>query len=122
MANSKLIMKSEEQGDLFPEEPVVRALAITDFKMNGAEIQAKLVGVTNINDAARLDAVCWQHAVAEWLIALHKGDIDQATIDVKKAYVHYVNINEKLNRTSDTVNIHSPPDTVSSGLVTFDKN
>lgn len=88
----------EAQADLFPVEPVIGALAVTEFKASGAEVTAKLVGVTNINDVARLDAPCWQRAVADWLVALHLGDLDAAIVDVKKAYVQWVNLNSEHHR------------------------
>jgi hypothetical protein len=112
---AKPMKKTEEQNDLFPEEPVVGALAITDFKVNGAEVKATLVGVTNVNDVARLNTVCWQQAVAQWLITLHQGDIDQAMVDVKKAYVHFVNLNGEPHR--PTPDSGSRPGTVDITVV-----
>lgn len=88
----------EDQLDLFPQEPVIGGLAITEFKTSGAEVKANLVGVTNVNDVARIDTKCWQKAVADWLISLHQGDIDEALVDVKKAYVNWVNLNGEPHR------------------------
>jgi len=95
---AKTDKKLEPQTDLFPEDPVIGALAVTEFKASGAEVQAKLVAVTNVNDVARLDAACWRRAVAEWLVALHQGDLDMALIDVKKAYVQWANLNGESHR------------------------
>lgn len=88
----------EEQIDLFPEEPIIGGLAIVKFETSGAEVKANLVGVTNVNDVARIDNQCWQKAVADWLITLHLGDIDAALVDVKKAYVQFVNMHGEPHR------------------------
>jgi hypothetical protein len=48
-------------------------------------------GVTNTNDIALLDKNCWQKAVSAWALSLHDGDIDEAIISIKKAYVDYIN-------------------------------
>lgn len=88
----------EQQADLFPVEPVIGALAVTEFRTSGAEVKAILSGVTNVNDVARLDTACWQKAVADWLVALHLGDLDMALNDVKRAYVSWVNLNGETHR------------------------
>lgn len=97
--------KREEQVDLFPEEPVIGGLAISEFKTSGAEVKAVLIGVTNVNDVARLDTRCWRMAVADWLVALHLGDVDAALIDVKKAYVSFVNLNGETHRQTPALKI-----------------
>jgi|GEM_PF-5850738 hypothetical protein len=90
--------KNELQADMFPVDPIIGGLAITDFKLSGAEIKAALVGVTNVNDVARIDNACWQKAVSDWLIALHLGDLDTAMVNLKRSYVSFVSLNGEPHR------------------------
>jgi hypothetical protein len=79
------------QSDLFPESPRVAGLGITKFEISGAGVKATVEGVTNTNDIALLDNPCWQKAVTAWALSLHGGDVDEAIISMKKAYVDHIN-------------------------------
>jgi hypothetical protein len=81
----------EQQIDLFYEPPKVAGLGITKFEISGAGVKATVEGVTNTNDIALLDNPCWQKAVAAWALSLHGGDVDEAIISMKKAYVDHIN-------------------------------
>lgn len=88
---AKVSEKIDLQTDLFPEKPKIHGLAITDFKTSGAEIKATVVGVTNVNDVAKLDKECWKSAIASWMLALHDGDVDKTWLTVNQAYQDYIN-------------------------------
>lgn len=82
---------TENQLDLFGNDPIIGGLGLQDVKLNGHEVKATLIGVTNVHDIGRLKAKSWKDAVSDWLINLHQGDIDAAIVGIKQAYVRYVN-------------------------------
>lgn len=100
---------NEDQLDLFPEDIVVGGLAITEFKISGSEVVAKVLGVTNAHDVAKINKETWQQAIAHWLVALHNGDIDMAMIDVKKAYVQWINEHGEPHRETPSADIYQIP-------------
>lgn len=76
----------DEQIDLFPVQPAIAALGLTQFKLAGAEITATLAGVTNVGDIALLDNTCWQKAVACWLLNLCDNNESLATGVLRAAF------------------------------------
>lgn len=83
--------KEQKQDDLFPVDPMITGLGITSFKLKGGNVQGILDGVTNTFDIALLDAPCWKKAIASWLVELHNGDVDEAMVSLKKAYIDWAN-------------------------------
>ncbi len=75
---------NENQRDMFPVKPEISGIGIVKFETKGAEVSATLAGVTNVNDVALLTDECWQEAVAEWLLNLHKGDVDAAKMSINR--------------------------------------
>lgn len=105
---AKASEKTEPQTDLFPEKPIIHGLAITDFKTSGANIKATVVGVTNVNDVAKLDKQCWKSAIASWVLALHEGDLDKTWLTMNLAYQDFINSYPQSIHEADVVEFKSP--------------
>lgn len=113
-----------KQIDLLPVIPTIENLGVTKFQVSGAGVQATVEGVTNTNDIALLDNPCWQKAVGAWLLTLCGNDVDMAMVQVKKAYVDYINKAGEAHRPTDGVidtglgvvmNYAITPETISDG-------
>ena len=81
MAKKKPIV--EIQNDMFPVDPAIRGLAITEFKVNNGNVIANLTGATLVNDVAQFDQETWPKAIAEWLVNLcgNNGELIDGFID-----------------------------------------
>ena len=72
--------------DLFPVDPEIRGLAISQFKLKDGSIDANLTGATLVGDVALLNDHVWRKAIAEWLVNLcGNGDNVQDYIDEARA-------------------------------------
>ena len=82
--------KEDLQLDLFPEDPKIKALGISTFKIKEGEITGQLTGICNKADIALIDVNCWRLAVAEWLVELCGGhhDLIQRTVDEAEAIAY----------------------------------
>lgn len=68
--------ENEYQDDLFPVDPKIVGLAISEFKIKDGAVDAKLSGVTLTNDIALIDATVWKKAVAAWLVTQCGGSLN----------------------------------------------
>lgn len=79
------------QLDLFPVDPEIRGLAISQFKLKDGVIDANLSGATLVNDVAMINDDVWRKAIAEWLVNLcANGDNVQVYIDEARAKAEQV--------------------------------
>ena len=56
--------------DMFPVDPEIRGLGISEFKIKAGDVFAILTGQTLVTDAASFNDETWKKSVAEWLVNL----------------------------------------------------
>lgn len=66
------------QLNLFPYDPAVKNLGITDVKLKGGVLEIDMSGATEATDLAMIQPKEWAKACAEWLVRLTGGDINKA--------------------------------------------
>jgi len=89
----------EMQIDLFPVEPEIRGLAISQFKLKDGAVEATLNGATLVNDVALIDHEVWRKAIAEWLVALcANGDHVQTYLDEARSRAYAAERDRELMR------------------------
>jgi hypothetical protein len=78
-----------EQLDLFPIDPEIRNLGVTEFKLSGSALTGKLLAVTDTSDIALLTPERWGEAAAVWLVKLFGGDWFKIHAAVNRAHSEY---------------------------------
>lgn len=79
------------QLDMFPVDPEIRGLAISEFRLRDGTVEAKVSGLTLVGDVAMINDTVWRKAIAEWLVNLcDNGDNVQDYIDEARAHAEAV--------------------------------